>query len=58
MLMIYRFVQTRFGLPKPWTPEEVQAHLAQVRKELNNSGMHAYFIVKRIWVGFTFHSLC
>lgn len=46
-----RFIQTRFGLPQPWSPEEVQAHLAQARKELG-SGWHTYLKLQRVWVSF------
>lgn len=36
------FLLTHFGLPKPWTPEEVQVFLAKVRKEMGTPGLHAY----------------
>lgn len=43
-----RYLQTRFGLPKPWSPDEVQAHLAKARKELNQ-GWHMYNTIRRVW---------
>ena len=43
------FILTHFGEPQPWTPEEVQVHLAMVREELNAPGLHAYDKKKRIW---------
>ena len=40
---------TRFGEPKPWTPEEVQVWLSIVRQEINDPKIHAYYIKKRVW---------
>lgn len=40
---------THFGLPKPWTPEEVQVHLMQMRKDLDNKKYHPYSKMKRVW---------
>jgi len=33
---------THFGEPRPWTKEEVQVYLAQVRVELKDRHIHAY----------------
>lgn len=33
---------THFGEPEPWTKEEVQVFLAQVRAELKDPTIHAY----------------
>lgn len=33
---------TKYGEPRPWTSEEVLAHVAQLRKELGNSHHHVY----------------
>lgn len=43
-----KYLQTRFRLPKPWSPEEVQVHLAKARKELNQ-GCHMYNAIRRAW---------
>jgi hypothetical protein len=33
---------TKFGAPTPWTKEEVEIYLVNVRKELKDSRIHAY----------------
>lgn len=43
------FVLTKFGEPEPWQPEEVQVFLAEVRKEIETPGMHAYYLKRRVW---------
>lgn len=34
---------------KPWTPEEVQAYLGQMRQELENKHWHKYIRQRRVW---------
>lgn len=46
------YLLTKFGLPEPWSPEQVQVYLAKVRKEINTGGYHTYFIFRRVWVCF------
>lgn len=36
---------TNYGAPEPWTKDEVQIYLAQVRKELADPKTHAYQFV-------------
>jgi len=36
------YLLTKFGDPVPWSKEEVQVHLAQIRKELNNPRYHIF----------------
>lgn len=36
------FLLTKFGLPTPWSMEEVQIYTAKLRKELSNSRFHIY----------------
>lgn len=50
LLILFRFLLTKFGEPEPWTPEQVQVYLAKVRQELNNSGYHSYIKFRRVWV--------
>ncbi|KAJ5547566.1 hypothetical protein N7513_004800 [Penicillium frequentans] len=40
---------THFGEPEPWTKEEVQVYLAQVRAELKDPTIHAYEPANRVW---------
>ncbi|KAJ5928422.1 hypothetical protein N7466_007378 [Penicillium verhagenii] len=40
---------TTFGLPTPWSPEEVQVFLAKTRSELKNPAFHGYQYGRRIW---------
>ncbi|KAJ5655858.1 hypothetical protein N7507_007808 [Penicillium longicatenatum] len=42
---------THFGEPEPWTKEEVQVFLAQVRVELKNPRIHGYnwMLSNRVW---------
>lgn len=42
------FALTKLGKPEPWSPEEVQAYLAKVRKEMN-MGWHTYLEIRRVW---------
>lgn len=43
------FLLTHFGSPKPWTPEEVETLLADMRRDLDNKKMHPYRTVHRVW---------
>lgn len=36
------YLLTKFGDPVPWSKEEVQVHLAQIRKDLNNPRYHIF----------------
>ncbi|KAJ5976425.1 hypothetical protein N7481_010132 [Penicillium waksmanii] len=40
---------TKFGAPSPWSNEEVQVYLANVRSELRNPRIHAYELARRVW---------
>ena len=40
---------TKYGDPEPWTKEEVQVYIAQIRKELLNPRYHVYQRVRRVW---------
>ncbi|KAF3386801.1 Secondary metabolism regulator LAE1 [Penicillium rolfsii] len=40
---------TKFGAPTPWTKEEVELYLVNVRKELKDSRIHAYGYARRVW---------
>lgn len=37
-----RYLLTKFGLPEPWSIEEVQVYVAKVRAEINNPRYHIY----------------
>lgn len=43
------FLLTRFGSPEPWTPDEVQVFLMQMRQDLDNKNIHSYERGRRIW---------
>lgn len=43
------FLLTHFGEPKPWTPEEVQMLLLELRRDLDNRKIHVYRLGKRVW---------
>ena len=49
VLILPRFILTKYGLPQPWSPEEVQALLAKARSEYNNNKYHIYFEFRRVW---------
>ena len=36
------FFLTKYGMPKPWAPEEVQVLMAKVRAEIQNPRHHFY----------------
>jgi hypothetical protein len=36
------FMLTKWGIPKPWTREEVLVLLAKVRKELKDPHLHMF----------------
>lgn len=40
---------TKYGAPEPWTTEEVQVYLANVRAELKSISLHAYGLARRVW---------
>ncbi|KAJ5305849.1 hypothetical protein N7508_004864 [Penicillium antarcticum] len=43
------YLFTKYGSPTAWSKEEVQVHLARVRKELVDPRYHLYHTVKRVW---------
>ncbi|KAJ5951700.1 uncharacterized protein N7479_010113 [Penicillium vulpinum] len=43
------YLLTKFGVPTPWTKEEVQVLLAGVRKELQNPHVHMWQYARRVW---------
>jgi len=43
------FFLTHYGSPKPWSPEEVQLMLTEMRQELDNRKHHSFTYVKRVW---------
>ncbi|KAK9852255.1 hypothetical protein MYU51_008659 [Penicillium brevicompactum] len=43
------YLLTKFGVPKPWSKEEVQVWLAQIRNGLRNTNYHTCHKVKRVW---------
>ncbi|KAJ5358162.1 hypothetical protein N7541_005320 [Penicillium brevicompactum] len=43
------YLLTKFGVPKPWSKDEVQVWLAQIRNELRNTNYHTCHRVKRVW---------
>lgn len=49
VLTLLRFILTKFGLPQPWSPEEVQVILAKARNEYNNNKYHMYLKFRRVW---------
>lgn len=40
---------THFGLPEPWSPDEVKAHLQGMLEEWANKKYHMYSLSRRIW---------
>lgn len=40
---------TKFGAPSPWSNDEVQVYLANVRAELKSPRTHAYEYCRRVW---------
>lgn len=38
-----------FGLPKPWSVDELQVYLAKLRKDIERKSVHAYYLKRRIW---------
>lgn len=36
------YLLTKFGLPEPWSPEEVQVYVGKARAEINNQKYHIY----------------
>ncbi|KAJ5386837.1 hypothetical protein N7509_009378 [Penicillium cosmopolitanum] len=43
------YLLTKFGLPEPWSIEEVQVFVAKARAEINNPKHHIYHFSRRIW---------
>lgn len=48
ILTCTQWLLTKYGAPKPWSPEEVHVYVAQARNELK-AGYHIYQDVKRVW---------
>ena len=36
------YLLTKYGLPTPWSAEEVQVYVAKVRNEISNPSLHCY----------------
>ncbi|KAJ5586596.1 hypothetical protein N7450_006383 [Penicillium hetheringtonii] len=43
------FFLTKYGVPEPWTTDEVQVLMAKVRKEIYNPQHHFYQVARRAW---------
>ena len=43
------FILTKFGLPQPWSPQQVKVYLEKIQEEMNTPGVHAYNSYKRVW---------
>lgn len=43
------YLLTNYGEPEPWTVEQVQVYLSQVRKAIDDKRIHKYAIYKRVW---------
>ncbi|KXG51842.1 uncharacterized protein PGRI_092350 [Penicillium griseofulvum] len=43
------YLLTKFGVPTPWTKEEVHVLLARVRKELQDPHIHMWQYARRVW---------
>ncbi|CAG7952893.1 unnamed protein product [Penicillium nalgiovense] len=43
------YLLTKFGLPRPWTKEEVLVLLARVRKEWQDPHVHMWQYARRVW---------
>ncbi|KAJ5743227.1 hypothetical protein N7533_010329 [Penicillium manginii] len=43
------FFLTKYGVPEPWSIEEVQVLMAKVRKEIHNPRHHLYQVARRVW---------
>ncbi|CAI7670279.1 unnamed protein product [Penicillium manginii] len=43
------YLLTKFGLPEPWSIEEVQVFVAKARAEIHNPKYHIYHFSRRIW---------
>lgn len=43
------FLLTKFGLPQPWSVDEVQVYLAKLREDIERKGVHAYYLKRRVW---------
>ncbi|KAJ5088736.1 hypothetical protein N7456_012352 [Penicillium angulare] len=43
------FLLTKYGMPEPWSKEEVQVYVAKARSDLQNPNYHGYIFARRIW---------
>ncbi|KAL2060076.1 hypothetical protein VTL71DRAFT_9898 [Oculimacula yallundae] len=43
------YLLTKFGEPTPWSSEEVQVYIAQVRNEISQPYLHCYHYTRRVW---------
>lgn len=43
------FFLTKYGLPEPWSNEEVQVLLAKTRTEIQDPRVHVYQVARRVW---------
>ena len=40
---------TNYGLPEPWTPEQVRMFVSKALEAVNNEESHIYHRAKRVW---------
>ena len=43
------WAMTNVGDPEVWSPEEVQAYLTELRKDIETPECHPYMVRKRVW---------
>ena len=43
------YLLTHFGEPQPWSPEQVQKLLMEMRQDLNNRKYHPFCYTRRVW---------
>ena len=50
-LTSFKFMQAKFGEPKPWSQEEVHVWIAKIRirEEFANPKLHSYVYRRRVW---------
>ena len=44
-----QYLLTNFGEPEPWTPDQVQALVADFLREIDDRKQHFYVNYKRVW---------
>ncbi|KAJ5730705.1 uncharacterized protein N7483_005213 [Penicillium malachiteum] len=43
------YLLTKYGVPEPWSKEEVQVYVAKARRDIQNPTYHIYHKSRRIW---------